>query len=52
MYVFFLLFMSNSDGVLMHSNDVCFEITNSNEKNTNIYEKGYRFGSNSNRPHK
>jgi len=24
--------MSDSDGVITHSNDVCFEITNSNEK--------------------
>ncbi len=41
MYIIFLLFVSNSDGVLTHSNDVCFEITKS-------YEKGYRFGSNLN----
>ncbi len=44
MYVFFL-FTSNSDGVAMHSNDVCFQITNRNEKKTKSFEKGYWFGS-------
>ncbi len=42
MYVFFLC-LSNSDGVLMHRNDVCFQITNNNEKNTNSFEKSYPF---------